>query len=68
MADRPHSPCEVCRFHKFAKNDPYSLLGWFWTWHTKWCPGWKSYVKGRRQAGEGPPEIGSDRGLWDEKK
>ncbi len=66
MAKRPHMPCDACRFRKFTQDDPYSLLGWFWNWHTKWCPGWKSYLKQLREHGAEPPEHGSLRGVWDE--
>jgi len=29
-----------------AKYDraPDSFLGRFWKWHTRFCPGWKSYL------------------------
>ncbi len=63
---RPYYPCENCRFRKFAGDDPLSLLGEFWTWHTKWCPGWKKYLRTLREYGENPPSAGHLRGFWDE--
>lgn len=47
-------PCEHCRFRRKAEADPDSLLGRFWRWHTKWCPGWKAYQRAlaRREAGD----------------
>jgi len=35
--------CENCSFRKKAERKPRSFAGWFWRWHTKWCPGWKEY-------------------------
>ena len=26
-------------------DNPRSLLGRLWKWHTGWCPGWKAYQK-----------------------
>ncbi len=37
--------CEDCGMRKKAEANPKSLIGRFWYWHTKWCPGWKSYQK-----------------------
>ena len=37
--------CETCPFRKRAEERPNSLMGRFWRWHTKWCPGWKAYQK-----------------------
>lgn len=30
-----------------AKYDqkPQSIIGRFWRWHIKFCPGWKAYMK-----------------------
>lgn len=39
------SRCDQCKFRKTYDNNPRSLLGRIWKWHTGWCPGWKSYVK-----------------------
>lgn len=64
---RKKCPCEICRFRRYAEDDPHSLLGVFWTWHTKWCPGWKRHLNILQEYGESPPSVGSLRGLWDEK-
>ncbi len=37
--------CETCRLRARYDARPKSLLGRFWKWHTRWCPGWKSYLK-----------------------
>lgn len=66
MSKRPDMPCDECRFRKFAKESPHSLLHAFWVWHTSFCPGWKRYVKTRFEHGDGPPEIGHRRGYWEE--
>jgi hypothetical protein len=28
---------------KYDRN-PRSLMGRFWRWHIRWCPGWKAYL------------------------
>ncbi len=35
--------CADCPLRKKAEATPKSLLGRFWYWHIKWCPGWKAY-------------------------
>jgi hypothetical protein len=35
--------CGDCALRRRAEAKPESLLGRIWTWHTKWCPGWKAY-------------------------
>jgi hypothetical protein len=37
--------CGKCRFRAKYDNNPDSLLGRIWKWHTTWCPGWKRYMK-----------------------
>jgi hypothetical protein len=37
--------CENCSFRKQYDKNSRSLLGRFWKWHTRWCPGWKKYVR-----------------------
>ena len=37
--------CETCRLRARYDANPKSLLGRFWKWHTRWCPGWKSSLK-----------------------
>lgn len=42
-------PCTTCHFRlKYDKN-PQSLLGKFWRWHIKFCPGWRGYYKSRSE-------------------
>jgi hypothetical protein len=36
--------CENCGFRAKYDNNPRSLLGRLWRWHTGWCPGWKQYM------------------------
>lgn len=36
--------CETCKFRQKYDQNPESILGRIWKWHTGWCPGWKSYV------------------------
>lgn len=64
MGRKTHMPCDECRFRRASEKDPTSLLAIFWKWHTKWCPGWKAYLKNRKGNGEGPPVMGSRRGLF----
>ncbi|GMV90845.1 MAG: hypothetical protein AMXMBFR82_06230 [Candidatus Hydrogenedentota bacterium] len=41
--------CETCRMRTHYEENPRSWRGRLWLWHTKWCPGWKAYVKSRKQ-------------------
>jgi hypothetical protein len=34
---------ESCPMRKKAEANPKSFLARLWRWHTRWCPGWKSY-------------------------
>ncbi|MGM9759489.1 MAG: hypothetical protein ACI30I_05165 [Parabacteroides sp.] len=36
-------PCENCRLRARYDKNPQSLLGRFWRWHIKFCPGWKAF-------------------------
>jgi hypothetical protein len=38
-------PCESCSLRRRSEANPDSLLARLWRWHTRWCPGWKSYQK-----------------------
>lgn len=38
-------PCETCGWRRRAEEQPRSLLARLWRWHSKWCPGWKTYQK-----------------------
>ncbi len=39
------SSCDRCKFRAKYDQNPRSILGRLWRWHTNWCPGWKSYIK-----------------------
>ncbi|MCC6144402.1 MAG: hypothetical protein IT368_11410 [Candidatus Hydrogenedentes bacterium] len=36
--------CSTCRLRAKYDRAPKSLLGRFWKWHTRWCPGWSKYL------------------------
>jgi len=36
--------CANCAFRAKYDNNPQSFLGRIWKWHTRWCPGWKTYL------------------------
>ncbi len=38
------SKCASCRLRAKYDKNPRSILGRLWRWHTRWCPGWKSYI------------------------
>ena len=37
--------CESCSLRARYDGNPRSLLGRIWKWHTRWCPGWKGYLR-----------------------
>lgn len=37
--------CKQCSLRKKYEKDPTSWKGRLWKWHTKFCPGWKQYLK-----------------------
>jgi len=37
--------CETCGLRARSERNPNSIIAKIWRWHTKWCPGWKSYQK-----------------------
>ena len=39
------APCATCRMRAAYERNPRSLVGRFWRWHIRWCPGWKSYLE-----------------------
>jgi hypothetical protein len=51
------SKCQVCGLRARAEEKPGSLLARFWRWHTKWCPGWKAYVKELESKGLEVPKV-----------
>ena len=38
--------CSNCSMRARYDRNPKSLIGRVWRWHTGFCPGWKSYMKG----------------------
>ncbi len=38
------SNCASCGLRAKYDAKPKSLLGRFWKWHIKFCPGWKQYL------------------------
>jgi hypothetical protein len=52
-------PCERCRLRRAAERKPNGLIGRFWRWHTRWCPGWKAYQKHLAESGRLPGPIES---------
>ena len=39
------SGCATCSLRARYDQRPRSLLGRLWRWHTRFCPGWKAYVR-----------------------
>ncbi len=37
--------CENCTLRAKYDKNPRSLLGRFWRWHIRFCPGWKQYFR-----------------------
>jgi len=37
--------CDECAMRLKYDRAPKSLMGRFWRWHIRWCPGWKAYLK-----------------------
>jgi hypothetical protein len=37
--------CETCAMRLKAEENPKSFMARLWKWHTRWCPGWKSYQR-----------------------
>lgn len=33
-----------CPIRAHYERNPKSLIGRFWHWHTRFCPGWKGYM------------------------
>ncbi|PIP47150.1 MAG: hypothetical protein COZ70_11920 [Deltaproteobacteria bacterium CG_4_8_14_3_um_filter_51_11] len=42
--------CTGCPLRKRHDKNPGSVLGRLWRWHTRWCPGWKGYLKSLPEA------------------
>ncbi len=41
----PDNKCESCTIRAKYDNKPKSLIGRFWKWHIRFCPGWKAYLQ-----------------------
>jgi hypothetical protein len=54
--------CETCRLRAYESRHPRSLLARLWRWHTRWCPGWKSYQRHLAEQDHAqPPDATPDR-------
>lgn len=42
--------CRNCPLRAKYDKNPKSLLGRFWRWHIKFCPGWKQFMKSLDEA------------------
>jgi len=36
--------CDNCSIRAKYDKNPKSLIGKFWRWHIKFCPGWRGYI------------------------
>lgn len=45
LQERKQKPpeCESCFMRRRYDRSPKSLIGRFWSWHIKFCPGWRKY-------------------------
>ncbi len=37
-------PCATCKMRARYDTNPKSLIARFWHWHTRFCPGWATYM------------------------
>ena len=51
------SNCGECPMRKRAEAKPDALLSRIRRWHTKWCPGWKAYMKELNSKGLEVPQV-----------
>ncbi len=51
------SKCHTCGLRARAEKKPRSLIARLWRWHTKWCPGWRAYVKELESKGLEIPQV-----------
>ena len=42
---KKESPCAQCRMRRKYDTQPKSLIARLWHWHTRFCPGWKAYLR-----------------------
>ncbi len=45
MKKKSNIPCTDCKMRRKYEENPESLISRFWHWHTRFCPGWKAYMK-----------------------
>lgn len=45
MKPTPKFKCERCSMRARYESNPRSLLGRFWRWHIRFCPGWRAYTR-----------------------
>jgi hypothetical protein len=45
-------PCAECKWRKYAEEHPKTWKARLWRWHTKICPGWRSYQRWLAQQGK----------------
>lgn len=43
-------PCADCCMRRKYEANPRSLVSRFWNWHTRFCPGWKAFMKSLPEA------------------
>lgn len=51
--------CENCSWRAYAERKPNTWFARLWRWHTRWCPGWRSYQ--RSLAEKQPPPTDNPR-------
>lgn len=51
MEEKKTYKCETCGWRRYSENNPEKFWARVWRWHTKWCPGWKAYMKATGEAG-----------------
>jgi len=42
--------CNGCRFCRYARENPETLIGRIMAWHGKWCPAWKAQQEFERES------------------
>jgi hypothetical protein len=49
MTDATQHRCHTCALRQAAEANPNTWKARLWRWHTKICPGWKSYQRALAQ-------------------
>ncbi|WP_162909500.1 hypothetical protein [Aggregatilinea lenta] len=49
MSETKQHPCETCKLRASAEENPKTWKARLWRFHTKFCPGWKSYQRSLAQ-------------------